>query len=191
MLLFPNALCYSLYERNCVCAVTKIFTKFLPANNFWQLLRVTRKRSCTSAGKAQAQLHFRDDQQRAFGISNISNWSISPIVNLDHAVIAATQIDFDLRLCTTMKSNPATFFKDSPKIPPYGIRNVPILNATNDWTKCRLFLPAHPGNQQSCLQEIIVMQVRPGPASTKLGAILCDQYERASFIQHTPDRVFL
>ena len=38
-----------------------------------QLLRVTRKRSCTSAGNAQAQLHFRDDQQRAFGISNISN----------------------------------------------------------------------------------------------------------------------
>ena len=39
---------------------------------FCQLLRVTRKRSCTSAGNAQAQLHFRDDQQRAFGISNIS-----------------------------------------------------------------------------------------------------------------------
>ena len=73
MLLFPNALCCSLYERNCVCAVTKIFTKFLPANNFCQLLRVTRKRSYTSAGNAQAQLHFRDDQQRAFGISNISN----------------------------------------------------------------------------------------------------------------------
>ena len=32
-----------------------------------------RKRSCISAGNAQAQLHFRDDQQRAFGISNISN----------------------------------------------------------------------------------------------------------------------
>ena len=74
MLLFPNALCCSLYERNCVCAVTKIFTKFIPANNFCQLLRVTCKRSCTSAGNAQAQLHFRDDQPRAFGISNISNW---------------------------------------------------------------------------------------------------------------------
>ena len=73
MLLFPNALCCSLDERNCVCAVTKILKKFLPANNFCQLLRVTRKRSCTSAGNAQAQLHFRDDQQRAFGISNISN----------------------------------------------------------------------------------------------------------------------
>ena len=67
MLLFPNTLCCSLYERNCVCAVTKIFTKFLPANNFCQLLRVTRKRSCTFAGNAQAQLHFRD------GISNISS----------------------------------------------------------------------------------------------------------------------
>ena len=73
MLLFPNALCCSLYERNCVCAVTKNLTKFLPANNFGQLLRVTRKHSCTSAGNAQAQLHLRDDQQRAFGISNISN----------------------------------------------------------------------------------------------------------------------
>ena len=26
-----------------------------------------------SAGNAQAQLHYRDDQQRASGISNISN----------------------------------------------------------------------------------------------------------------------
>ena len=75
MLLFPNALCCSPYERNCVRAVTKLFTKFLPANNFCQLLWVTRKRSCTSAGNAQAQLHFQDDQQRAFGISNISNWA--------------------------------------------------------------------------------------------------------------------
>ena len=51
----------------------KIFMEFFPANNFCQFLRVTRKRSCTSAGNAQAQLHFRDDQQRAFGISNISS----------------------------------------------------------------------------------------------------------------------
>ena len=54
----------------------KFFTKFLPANNFCQLLRVTRKRSCTSAGNTQAQLHFRDDQQRAFGISNLSNCGV-------------------------------------------------------------------------------------------------------------------
>ena len=47
MLLFPNALCCSLNERNCVCPFTKIFTKFLPANSFCQLLQVTRKRSCT------------------------------------------------------------------------------------------------------------------------------------------------
>ena len=46
MMLFPNALCCSLYECNCVCTVTKFFTKFLPANNFCQLLRVTCKRSC-------------------------------------------------------------------------------------------------------------------------------------------------
>ena len=61
-----NALCCSLYERNYVCAVTKIFTRkqFLP----------------TSAGNAQAQLHFRDDQQRAFGISNISNCTKHQIV---------------------------------------------------------------------------------------------------------------
>ena len=90
MLLFPNALCCSLYEHNCVCAVTKFFTKFLPANNFCQLLRVTRKRSCTSAGNAQAQLHFRDDQQRAFGISNISN---------------CTHFSLELKKCTPL--NPA------------------------------------------------------------------------------------
>ena len=77
MLLFPNALCCSLYERNCVCAVTKIFTKLLPANNFCQLLRVTRKRSCTSAGNAQAQLHFRDDQQ---GRLELATSPIEPIL---------------------------------------------------------------------------------------------------------------
>ena len=58
---------------NATGAVTKICTKFLPVNNFCQLLRVTHKHSCTSVGNAQAQLHFQDDQQRAFGISNISN----------------------------------------------------------------------------------------------------------------------
>ena len=86
MLLFPNALCCSLYERNCVCAVTKIVTKFLPADNFCQLLRVTRKRSCTSAGNAQAQLHLRDDQQRAFGISNISNSTVHFVFFLNQLV---------------------------------------------------------------------------------------------------------
>ena len=64
MLLFPNTLCISLYEHNCVCTVTKICPNFLPANNFCQLLRVTRKRSCTSAGNAQAQLHFRINRER-------------------------------------------------------------------------------------------------------------------------------
>ena len=39
---------------------------FYPQKNFSQLLWVMRKRSCTSAGNAQAQLHFRDDQERAF-----------------------------------------------------------------------------------------------------------------------------
>ena len=78
MLLFPNALCCSLYERSCVCAVTKTLTKFLPTNNFCQLLQVKRKRSCISAGNAQAQLHFWDDQQRSFGISNIFNWPWGP-----------------------------------------------------------------------------------------------------------------
>ena len=95
MLLFPNALCCSLYERNCVCAVTKISTKFLPANNFCQLLRVTRKRSCTSAGNAQAQLHFRDDQQRAFGISNISNCALPPKPRFNFKM-AATWMEFSL-----------------------------------------------------------------------------------------------
>ena len=49
------------------------FNEIFTRKHICQLLRVTRKRSCNSAGNAQAQLHFRDDQQRAFGISNISN----------------------------------------------------------------------------------------------------------------------
>ena len=51
MLLFPNASSHQIFY--------KVFTRkqFLP----------------TYAGNAQAQLHFQDDQQRAFGISNISN----------------------------------------------------------------------------------------------------------------------
>ena len=105
MLLFPNALCCSLYERNCVCAVTKIFTKFLPANNFCQLLRVTPKHSCTSAGNAQAQLHFRNDQQRAFGISNISNWVVFRLLPTTHAKTHAKQTRApDLRgLCSVLR----------------------------------------------------------------------------------------
>ena len=73
MLLIPNALCYSQYKCNCVCAVTKFF---YPQKNFSQFLRVTCTCSCTSAGNAQAQLHFRDDQQRVFGISNICNCKV-------------------------------------------------------------------------------------------------------------------
>ena len=34
-----------------------------------------------------------------------------------------------------------------------------IPNATNDRTKSRSFLPAHPGNQQSCLQETSVRRM--------------------------------
>ena len=71
MLPIPNALCCSLYKCNCACAVTKFFT------NFCQLLQVTRKRSWTSSANTHALLHFRNDQQRAFGISNISNWRSS------------------------------------------------------------------------------------------------------------------
>ena len=75
MLLIPNALCCSLYKCNCVCAVTKFFTckKLFPTSVG------NSKHSCTSAGNAQAQIHFRDDQQRAFGISNISNWYLLPL----------------------------------------------------------------------------------------------------------------
>ena len=100
MLLFPNALCCSLYERNCVCAVTKIFTKFLPANKFCQLLRVTHKRSCTSTGNAQAQLHFWDDQQRAFGISNISNSvkNLIPIWNFTNTLIQECKIIWEFQI---------------------------------------------------------------------------------------------
>ena len=73
MLLFPNALCCSLYECNCV--VTKIFTckQLLPANNFLPTSAGNPQAQLLFCGRAQAQLHFRDDQQRAFGISNISN----------------------------------------------------------------------------------------------------------------------
>ena len=60
MLLIANTLLCSLYKRNCICAVTNFFTR--------------KKLFPTSASNAQAQLHFSDDQQRAFGISNISNW---------------------------------------------------------------------------------------------------------------------
>ena len=103
MLLFPNALCCSLCERNCVCAVTQFFTKFLPANNFCQPLWVTRKLSCTFAGNAQAQLHFRDDQHRAFGISNISNYSVTRIRdNLSNHPYS----DVTLKVFIPLKANP-------------------------------------------------------------------------------------
>ena len=55
MFLIPNVLCYSLCKRNCVCAVTKFFTR---KKTFSCLLWVTRKRSCNSVGNVQAQLHF-------------------------------------------------------------------------------------------------------------------------------------
>ena len=38
----------------------------------------------TSAGNAQAQLPFRDEQQRAFGISNIFNCVALPYCTLHH-----------------------------------------------------------------------------------------------------------
>ena len=133
MLLFPNALCCSLYERNCVCAVTKIFTKFLPANNFCQLLRVTRKRSCTSAGNAQAQLHFRDDQQRGrlkLATSPI-NWSaivlrssavtigtkIGPVVPLTIRYSPSSEVQANSFTCTaTNEPNLSSLFLLSKKV---------------------------------------------------------------------------
>ena len=76
---YPNCRCCYFQTPSLVhcmnATVSAQSPKFLPTNNFCQPLRVMRKRSCTSAGNAQAQLHFRDDQQRAFGISNISNWN--------------------------------------------------------------------------------------------------------------------
>ena len=81
--LFPTLLhcIHKPYTYNCRCCYFQTpsvvhcmnATASAQSNNFCQLLRVTHKRSCTSAGNEQAQLHFRDDQQRAFGISNISN----------------------------------------------------------------------------------------------------------------------
>ena len=74
-----------------------------------------------------------------------------------------------------------------------------IPNATSDRTKSRLYLLAHPGNQQSCSQEISIMQCARADAPVKLDAIPCDQHAlvinaHVSFIQHvrgyTPDRFF-
>ena len=67
------------------------------ARNFGQLLRVTRKRSCTFAGNVQAQLHFRDDQQRAFGISNISNWYMNGSLFLEKLVFVWVFFQIPLR----------------------------------------------------------------------------------------------
>ena len=39
-----------------------------------------------------------------------------------------------------------------------------IPNSTNVGTKSRLFLPAHPGNQQSCSQDKAVLEPRVSPA---------------------------
>ena len=71
MLLIPNALCCSLYKCNCSSAVTRVLLakkkkKKKPLN--CQLLQVKKN------SNVQVQLHFGDDQQRAFGfgISNIS-----------------------------------------------------------------------------------------------------------------------
>ena len=72
-----------------------------------------------------------------------------------------------------------------------------IPNATNDGTKSRLSLPAHPGNQQSCLQKVSVMQYARARDPADLDTILCDQHAlvlinaHASFIQQMLDRVFL
>ena len=69
MLLIPNTLCCSLYNRNCICAVTR----FLSAKNYCQLLPTTAGKIRTEMRRCtQAQLHFRDDQQWALGISKIS-----------------------------------------------------------------------------------------------------------------------
>ena len=83
MLLIPNALCCSVYKHNCVCAVTE----FLPAKYFCQLLRVKRTIMCRHV---QAQLHFPDDQQRTFEISNIS------YCNIVYLSLAKYRIDFHL-----------------------------------------------------------------------------------------------
>ena len=69
-------------EVNAIAHVA--ISKHLLLSTVWTQLRLrshqifyeifTRKQFLpTSAGNAQAQLHFRDDQQRAFGICNISN----------------------------------------------------------------------------------------------------------------------
>ena len=79
----------------------KFLRNFYPQTIFCQLLRVTRKRSCTSAGNAQAQLHFRDDQQRAFGISNISNCVIRCVLSVIGCVMSdASRMSRRMRIPT-------------------------------------------------------------------------------------------
>ena len=77
MLLFPNALCCSLYEHNCVCASHQNFYEIFTRKQFLPTSAGNAQAQLHFCGNAQAQLHFRDDQQRAFGISNISNCIIN------------------------------------------------------------------------------------------------------------------
>ena len=70
------------------------FLRNFTRKQFCQLLRVTRKRSCTSAGNAQAQLHFRDDQQRAFGISNIPNSTKNNACALLSRILSILNLDW-------------------------------------------------------------------------------------------------
>ena len=64
--------------------------------------------------------------------------------------------------------------------PPYCIAKMLLIpNATNEWTKSELFLPTlHPGNQQSCLQEISVMQYARACCNLVLSACACHKCAR-------------
>ena len=67
-----------------------------------------------------------------------------------------------------------------------------IPTATNDGMKSRLFLPAHPGNQQGYLQEIPVMQYTRAQRLQNLTQSCGDQHAlvvnvRIDFIKHMPD----
>ena len=70
---------YDLVLSNTCVPVSGTWSILFP-QNFYEIF--TRKQFLpTSAGSAQAQLHFQDDQQRVFRISNISNSNLLSLEN--------------------------------------------------------------------------------------------------------------
>ena len=103
-------ICHYQATRSCftVLTMTKLITTLRSHQNFYEIF--THKQFFpTSAGNVQAQLHFQDDQQRVFGISNISN-CIAMYINTNSMwlqkcddlikIKKKTQIWISQKLCT-------------------------------------------------------------------------------------------